>query len=80
MSFNWNGVFPALTTKFTADDALDLPLFGINLDAQAKAGVQGVIIGGSLGEASTLTLQEKEQLVRYLIRRSAERYCCKKSY
>jgi 1-pyrroline-4-hydroxy-2-carboxylate deaminase len=73
MSFNWNGVFPALTTKFTADDALDLPLFGINLDAQAEAGVQGVIIGGSLGEASTLTLPEKEQLVRYSVERVGHR-------
>ena len=73
MSLNWNGVFPALTTKFTADDALDLPLFGINLDAQAEAGVQGVIIGGSLGEASTLTMQEKEQLVRYSVERVGHR-------
>ncbi len=73
MSFNWNGVFPALTTKFTADDALDLPLFGINLEAQVEAGVQGVIIGGSLGEASTLTLQEKEQLVRYSVERVGHR-------
>src|SRR3984957_316209 len=73
MSLNWNGVFPALTTKFTADDALDLPLFGINLEAQVKAGVEGVIIGGSLGEASTLTLQEKEQLVRYSVERVGHR-------
>jgi 1-pyrroline-4-hydroxy-2-carboxylate deaminase len=73
MSFNWNGVFPALTTKFAADDTLDLPLFGLNLEAQVEAGVQGVIIGGSLGEASTLTLQEKEQLVRYSVEKVGHR-------
>jgi 1-pyrroline-4-hydroxy-2-carboxylate deaminase len=73
MSLNWNGVFPALTTTFTADDALDLPLFGINLEAQVKAGVEGVIIGGSLGEASTLTLAEKEALVRYSVERVGHR-------
>jgi 4-hydroxy-tetrahydrodipicolinate synthase len=73
MSLNWNGVFPALTTKFTADDTLDLPLFGINLEAQVEAGVEGVIIGGSLGEASTLTLQEKEELVRYSVERVGHR-------
>jgi 1-pyrroline-4-hydroxy-2-carboxylate deaminase len=73
MSLNWNGVFPALTTKFTADDTLDLPLFGVNLEAQVEAGVQGVIIGGSLGEASTLTLEEKEQLVRYSVERVGHR-------
>ena len=31
MSIQWKGVFPALTTKFTADDQLDLPLFEKNL-------------------------------------------------
>jgi dihydrodipicolinate synthase/N-acetylneuraminate lyase len=69
MSINWNGVYPALTTKFTAQDTLDLPVFGKNLDAQAQAGVSGIIIGGSLGEASTLTLEEKETLVKYSLDR-----------
>lgn len=65
MRLNWNGVYPAVTTKFTANDALDLPAFGANLDAQVQAGVTGIIIGGSLGEASTLTLEEKEVLVKF---------------
>jgi 1-pyrroline-4-hydroxy-2-carboxylate deaminase len=69
MSINWNGVFPALTTKFTTQDTLDLDMFGANLDAQVDAGVNGVIIGGSLGEASTLTVEEKESLVRFSIER-----------
>ncbi len=60
----WKGVYPALTTKFTASDELDLPLFKKNLDAQVAAGVHGVILGGSLGEASTLTHQEKELLLK----------------
>lgn len=60
----WKGVYPALTTKFTADDRLDLPLFKKNLDAQVAAGVHGVILGGSLGEASTLTQEEKELLLK----------------
>jgi 1-pyrroline-4-hydroxy-2-carboxylate deaminase len=64
MRINWNGVFPALTTKFTSQDTLDLPMFGTNLEAQVAAGVNGVIIGGSLGEASTLTLAEKETLIK----------------
>ncbi|MBE2229463.1 MAG: dihydrodipicolinate synthase family protein [Chitinophagaceae bacterium] len=63
MQFEWKGVFPALLTPFTKDDRLDLSLFEKNLDAQVDAGVQGVIIGGSLGEASTITEQEKEQMV-----------------
>lgn len=64
---NWNGVFPALTTKFTADDQLDLPLFLKNLDAQLAAGVSGIILGGTLGEASVLSESEKEMLVKTAI-------------
>ncbi|TMI92927.1 MAG: dihydrodipicolinate synthase family protein [Bacteroidetes bacterium] len=60
----WKGVLPALTTPFTANDELDLPMFEKNLSAQLQAGVHGVIIGGSLGEASTLTTNEKEALVK----------------
>lgn len=67
MSFEWKGVFPAMTTKFTASDELDLPLFEKNLLAQLVAGIHGIIIGGTLGEASVLTLAEKEKLVKFTI-------------
>jgi dihydrodipicolinate synthase/N-acetylneuraminate lyase len=48
-------------------------MFGLNLDAQIDAGVNGVIIGGSLGEASTLTLEEKETLIKYAVEKGGER-------
>jgi 4-hydroxy-tetrahydrodipicolinate synthase len=67
MAIVWKGVFPALTTKFTAKDELDLKLFGKNLDFQLASGVDGIILGGSLGEASVLTLEEKEKLVKYAV-------------
>lgn len=60
----WEGVYPALTTKFTADGALDIPAFLHNISAQVEAGVDGIIIGGSLGESSTLTHQERLQLTQ----------------
>lgn len=63
MQVNWQGVYPALLTPFTSQDELDIPLFEKNLHAQLEAGVHGVIIGGSLGEASTLRESEKKQLV-----------------
>ncbi len=59
----WEGVYPALLTPFTANDELDLPLFEKNLHAQLDAGVHGFIIGGSLGEASTLDIDEKIALL-----------------
>lgn len=67
MSFSWNGVFPALTTPFTADDQIDLALFEKNLLAQQAAGIKGVVIAGSLGEASTLELEEIEQLAKHAL-------------
>ncbi|MEO7308142.1 MAG: dihydrodipicolinate synthase family protein [Ferruginibacter sp.] len=67
MSINWTGVFPALTTKFTADDKLDLPLFEKNLNAQLAAGVNGIVLGGTLGEASVLNTDEKEELVKFAV-------------
>lgn len=55
---------PAVTTKFTSEDTLDLALFEKNLKAQLDAGVNGIILGGTLGEASTLTQKEKETLIK----------------
>ena len=71
MSINWSGVIPALTTKFKDNDTLDLYMFEKNLQAQIDAGVNGVIIGGSLGEASTLTTSEKETLVKLSVQATA---------
>lgn len=67
MSFTWKGVFPALTTPFTSKDELDMPLFEKNLQAQLAAGVDGIVLGGTLGEASVLTTEEKELLVRVAV-------------
>ncbi|MBK9563773.1 MAG: dihydrodipicolinate synthase family protein [Saprospiraceae bacterium] len=64
---NWNGVFPALTTKFNENIEIDIALYKKNLTAQIAAGVNGVILGGTLGEASTLTESEKEILVKTTI-------------
>ena len=64
MSIQWHGVFPAVTTKFKEDDTLDIPEFTKNIEAQLSAGVHGIILGGTLGEASTLSKEEKSELVK----------------
>ena len=61
----WQGIFPALLTPFNADDTIDFDLFDKNLQAQVEAGISGVIVAGSLGEASTLTTEEKFELVKF---------------
>lgn len=67
MKINWQGVFPAITTKFDKNDNLDLDAFKKNLYVQLEAGIHGVILGGTLGEASTLTEEEKDQLIKTTI-------------
>ncbi|CAM1357049.1 dihydrodipicolinate synthase family protein [Tenacibaculum halocynthiae] len=68
MSIQWKGVMPAVTTKFTNDDTLDLQMFEVNIKAQLEAGVDGIILGGTLGEASTLSDEEKRLLVKEAVR------------
>jgi len=60
---NWVGVYPAVLTFFDSDENLDIEGYLGNLRFQVKSGVQGVIIGGSLGESSTLTHDERIQLL-----------------
>ena len=60
----WEGVMPAVTTKFTKNDELDFKMFNKNIRAQIDAGVSGIVLGGTLGEASTLTSKEKSELIK----------------
>ena len=64
MKIDWKGVMPAVTTKFTQEDTLDMKMFKVNLKAQLDAGVHGIVLGGTLGEASTLTDDEKRTLTQ----------------
>ena len=64
MKFNWEGVMPAVTTQFNSNDELDLDMFKVNIQAQLAAGVNGIVLGGTLGEASTLTEDEGRKLTR----------------
>jgi len=65
----WQGVFPALTTKFKADFSLDLDAMAEHLEFQMAAGVHGLIILGSLGENSALDMDEKIQLTEFFVKR-----------
>ena len=80
MTINWKGVMPAVTTKFTNEDTLDLEMFKVNIDAQLEAGVHGIILGGTLGEASTLTDNEKRILVRETVKIVDRKSACNYKY
>ena len=67
----WNGVLPAVTTKFTEDDRLDIAEMERCFALQIEAGVHGLIVCGSLGEASTLEPDEKIEVLKTAVRVAA---------
>jgi len=69
----WQGVFPALTTKFNSDYSLDFDSMATHLEFQLEAGVHGLIILGSLGENSTLSMDEKLALTGFFQKQVAGR-------
>lgn len=59
MIVDWKGVYPAVLTPMTQQEAVDNAAFVTHIEILLSAGVDGLIIGGSLGEASTLLFEEK---------------------
>jgi 4-hydroxy-tetrahydrodipicolinate synthase len=59
----WNGVFPAATTKMTADGALDLPAMQASIERLIAGGVSGVIVLPMLGENASLEQAERDRVV-----------------
>lgn len=55
----WAGVLPAVTAKFTEDGALDHKEMERCFALQIAAGVDGIIVNGSLGEGSMLSHDER---------------------
>ncbi len=66
----WSGVFPAVTTKFHADERIDAEGTARHIDFQIRNGIHGLVTCGSLGEASTLSLEEKLEVTRIALEAS----------
>ena len=64
MNITWQGVFPAATTHFHADQSLDLKTMLAHLDSMLEAGIQGLIMLGSVGENTALEYSEKLAVLR----------------
>jgi 4-hydroxy-tetrahydrodipicolinate synthase len=62
-NLTWEGIYPAVLTPFDANYAIDFAMFEKNTEAQIAAGVHGIILAGSLGEASVLSQDEKYVLL-----------------
>ena len=55
----WRGVYSAITTKLDTAEEVDLAAVKADVAFQIAGGVDGIVCCGSLGEASTLTAEEK---------------------
>ena len=64
MRNDWLGVYSAITTKLTAAEEVDLAAVRADVDFQIEARVHGIVVCGSLGEASTLTADEKIDILK----------------
>jgi dihydrodipicolinate synthase/N-acetylneuraminate lyase len=73
MSVHWHGVFPAVTTQFKADGALDLTGTVAHMEAMLAAGVSGFVMLGTMGESASLEPEEKRVIVSMAIKEVAGR-------
>ena len=64
----WAGVFPAITTPFHDDGSVDHDALAAHVRWLADAGCAGIVTGGSLGEAATLTFDEKVRINEICVR------------
>ena len=64
MHIDWTGVIPAATTEFRADGSLALDATARHLDAMIAAGIRGAVMLGTVGENTSLSYDEKIEVIR----------------
>jgi dihydrodipicolinate synthase/N-acetylneuraminate lyase len=73
MRVDWQGVFPAATTQFHHDQSLDLDTTLAHVDAMIEAGIDGLIMLGTVGENCSLDPAEKREVLRATVAHVAGR-------
>ncbi len=64
MHTDWRGVYSAITTKMDRNQQVDLEAVRADVAFQITGGVHGIVLCGSLGEASTLAASEKIEILK----------------
>ncbi len=64
MHVDWQGVFPAATTQFRADQSLDIAATLEHVDAMIGAGIDGLVMLGTVGENCSLEAAEKREVLK----------------
>jgi 4-hydroxy-tetrahydrodipicolinate synthase len=73
MNFKPLGIYTAIVTPFTKDDAFDDATFRGLIDFQFDAGVAGLLVIGGSGEYVSLTPRERERVIDVAIEHTAGR-------
>ncbi|MEM7245528.1 MAG: dihydrodipicolinate synthase family protein [Acidobacteriota bacterium] len=73
MSSPWKGVYPAATTQFHEDESLDLEGTAQHVETLLDAGVDGLVMLGTLGEGTSLQHEEKLAVLETTVKTSAGR-------
>jgi dihydrodipicolinate synthase/N-acetylneuraminate lyase len=63
----WTGVISAMTTAFRPDQSVDHDFLAKHAKWQIDNGVDGIVALGSLGEAATLTFDEKVAILKTIV-------------
>jgi 4-hydroxy-tetrahydrodipicolinate synthase len=69
----FHGCIPALTTPFTATDAVDLDGLRTNVEHLLSNGVHGLVATGTMGEAGALSEDERRTVVETVVATAAGR-------
>jgi 4-hydroxy-tetrahydrodipicolinate synthase len=67
------GIYPAVSTPFDAQGAIDYPAFGRLIDFLIGEGVSGIVPAGTTGEYYAISEHEREQLFRFVVAHTAGR-------
>src|SRR5512145_452452 len=72
-SMIWSGLFPAVTTPFTPDLAVDHGFLSHHLERLLEGGANAFVMLGSLGEGATLTFEEKGAILETTVKAAGGR-------
>ncbi len=72
-TMSWTGVLPAVTTNLRANGAIDHAAFARHCRWMIDSGCTGIVCGGSLGEAATLSFEEKMAVTATAVRAVGKR-------
>lgn len=65
MSFR--GIIPAVVTPFTAENRIDVDALTANTEFQLRNGVTGFVAAGTMGEANSLSIDERRLLISTVV-------------